>query len=471
MARDHRARPVHELLGEPLVECVGEPVLDRPRALLPEPRVRHPRGPVGDVGPGPDGRDAAEQRLDVAFGAVDVLHVRGQEVLGNAARGLAQEAEHPRQEAGVALGHDALEVRDLADLPQEAHRVGVARERHHLRVAGERGERRLVLGVTHPQQERLRRRAVEAAQERERREEVERVGPPVEVREGREAVLLDRVHQAGVEGPELGGRREVAVADVAARPSRDLAHLGRGERAGADPVELGEAGEDHVVDVEVEAHADRVGRHQQVHLPGLVEAHLRVAGPRGERAEHERGPALLAAETGGHLVELPHREDDDGRARRQLAEALRLGGAEGRQAGPRGEGRVRQELVEERPDGLGPEQPRLEAASRVLDAVREDVAALAVGGELDLVHRQEVHLEVERHRLDRAHPVGRPRRDDALLAGDERDRLGPPQRGDAVVVLPCQEPEREADHPGRGASASARWRGRSCRCWWAPGGR
>ena len=90
-----------------------------------------------------------------------------------------------------------------------------------------------------------------------------------------------------------------------------------------------------------------------------------------------------------------------------FAEALRLGVAEGRQAGPRGEGGVREELVEERPDGLGAEEPRLEAAPRALDAVREDVASLAVGGELDLVHREEVHLEVERHRLDRAHPVAR----------------------------------------------------------------
>ena len=306
----------------------------------------------------------------------------------------------------MALGHDALEVRDLADLPQEAHRVGVARERHHVRVAGEGGERGLVLGVPHPQEERVRRRAVEAAQERERREEVEGVGPPVEVREGGEAVLLDRLHQARLEGPELGGGSEVAVADVAARPSRDLADLGRGEMAGADAVELGEAGEDDVVDVEVEAHADGVGRHQEVHLPGLVEAHLRVAGPRGEGAEHEGGPALLAAEAGRDLVELAHREDDDGRARRQLAEALRLGVAQGGQAGPRGEGRAREELVEEGPDGLGPEEPRLESAARVLDAVGEDVAALAVGRELDLVHGEEVHLQVEGHRLDRAHPVG-----------------------------------------------------------------
>ena len=52
-------------------------------------------------------------------------------------------------------------------------------------------------------------------------------------------------------------------------------------------------------------------------------------------------------------------------------------------------------------------------------AVGEDVAALAVGGELDLVDGQERHLAVERHRLDGADELARRRRQDALLAGDQ----------------------------------------------------
>ena len=58
----------------------------------------------------------------------------------------------------------------------------------------------------------------------------------------------------------------------------------------------------------------------------------------------------------------------------------------------------------------------------VQQPVGEDVAALAVGAELDLVDRQELDLAVERHRLDRADQVGAPRRDDLLLAGDQGDR-------------------------------------------------
>ena len=42
-------------------------------------------------------------------------------------------------------------------------------------------------------------------------------------------------------------------------------------------------------------------------------------------------------------------------------------------------------------------------------AVGEDVAALGVGAELDFVDGEELDLAVERHRLDRAHPIARRR--------------------------------------------------------------
>ena len=51
----------------------------------------------------------------------------------------------------------------------------------------------------------------------------------------------------------------------------------------------------------------------------------------------------------------------------------------------------------------------------------EDVAALGIGAELDLVDRQKLDLAVERHRLDRADEIARPGRDDLFFAGDEGD--------------------------------------------------
>ena len=45
-------------------------------------------------------------------------------------------------------------------------------------------------------------------------------------------------------------------------------------------------------------------------------------------------------------------------------------------------------------------------AAGMQQAVGEDVAALGIGGELDLVDRQEADAAVDRHRLDRADEVG-----------------------------------------------------------------
>ncbi len=80
--------------------------------------------------------------------------------------------------------------------------------------------------------------------------------------------------------------------------------------------------------------------------------------------------------------------------------------------------------------------------------VGEDVAALGVAAQLDLVDGQEVDGPVERHAFDRAdEPLGI-RRDDLLFAGDQGDGVLALQLGDAVVILAGQQAQRKADHAG-----------------------
>ena len=62
------------------------------------------------------------------------------------------------------------------------------------------------------------------------------------------------------------------------------------------------------------------------------------------------------------------------------------------------------------------------SAARMQQPVGEDVAALGIGGELDLVDREEGDRPVERHRFDGADEIARLGRDDLLLAGDQGDR-------------------------------------------------
>ena len=172
-------------------------------------------------------------------------------------------------------------------------------------------------------------------------------------------------------------------------------------------VELARAGEGHVIDVEVETHADGVGGDEKVDVARLVERHLRVARARAERAQHHRGAAALAADQLGDRVDLGGGERDDRRARRQPRDLLLAGVGELREARARDEIGAGDQVADGLAHGLRAEQQRLLPAAHMQQPIGEDVAALGVGGELDLVDGEEIDVDVARHRLDRAHPVAR----------------------------------------------------------------
>ena len=81
--------------------------------------------------------------------------------------------------------------------------------------------------------------------------------------------------------------------------------------------------------------------------------------------------------------------------------------------------------------------------------VGEDVAPFRVGTQLDLVDRQEFHIDGQRHRLDRADEILRAGRDDLFLAGDQGDRSCAARSDDPVVNLAGQQSQRKADHARR----------------------
>ena len=203
-----------------------------------------------------------------------------------------------------------------------------------------------------------------------------------------------------------------------------------------------------MVDVHVEAHADGVGRHQEVDLAGLEEFDLGVAGARAERPHHHRRPAAMAADQFGDGVDGLGREGDDGAPPGQAGELLRAGVAQRRKPLAELDFGAGAEAADQRRHGRRAQEHRLRGAAGVQQAVGEDVAALGIGAELDLVDRQEFDLAVERHRLDRADEILRMGGDDLLLAGDQRDAAGAARLDHAVVDLPRQEPQRQADHAG-----------------------
>ena len=108
--------------------------------------------------------------------------------------------------------------------------------------------------------------------------------------------------------------------------------------------------------------------------------------------------------------------------------------------------RARQQFLHHRPHRGSAQHQRLLARAGIEHAVGEHMAALEIGAELDLVDRQERHVEVARHGFDGGHPEARVRRLDLLLAGDQRDRVLADAVDHLVVDLARQQPQRQPDH-------------------------
>ncbi len=223
-----------------------------------------------------------------------------------------------------------------------------------------------------------------------------------------------------------------------------------------------EAGERDMVDVHIEAHPDRVGRDQEVDLFILIERHLRVARARGEPPHHDRATAATSPDKFGNRIDLSRAEGDNGGPRWQAHQLLRPGICQRREPRARFDRRGRDEVLQQRADGLGAKKHCLDHPARVQQAVGEDVAALGVGAELDLVHRDKLDparrdlvpgaagtRPVERHRLHRAGKPARAGRHDFFLAGDQRDVALTLDRNHPVIVFAGEETKREADDARR----------------------
>lgn len=194
---------------------------------------------------------------------------------------------------------------------------------------------------------------------------------------------------------------------MAAGATCDLAELGRIKVAELIAVELAVLGEGDMIDIEVEPHADRIGRNQIFDIAGLIEGHLRVAGARAERPENDGRATALTADKLGDRIDLVGGKGDDRRALRQARDLLLPGVEEMRQPGSFENGNSWQKLFENRPHGAGTKQQGFVAAAQMQDAVGEDMPALQVTGKLHLVDGDEGSARLARHSLDGADRIAR----------------------------------------------------------------
>jgi hypothetical protein len=213
---------------------------------------------------------------------------------------------------------------------------------------------------------------------------------------------------------------EGAVGAEASGPAGDLAQLMGVQPAIAACRRTCEPAKADMVHVHVQAHADGVGGHQEVDLAGLVERRPgRCACAGLSEPMTTAGAAALAADQLGDGVDIVAEKATTGAPGRQAGQLLGAGVGQ-REKRSRGSGtRRRQQPPDQRAHGGRAQQHGLVRPARVQQAVGEDVAALRVGGQLDLVDRQEIDLAGQRHGLDGADEELRVRRDDLLLAGDQ----------------------------------------------------
>ena len=271
---------------------------------------------------------------------------------------------------------------------------------------------------------------------------------PIGAAHRREAVILDRLHEGRLQGLAAAGGAEAAVREVAPGAARDLRHFGGGQHPRRATVELAAGRERDMIQVQVEPHADGIRRHQAVHLAGLVERHLGVARARAQRPEHHRAPALDPAHALGERVDRFGREGDDRVARLEAGQLAMPLVRQGGEPGAAGEARLGHERADQRAHRVRAEEHGLRRAARPQQAVGEDMTALAVAGELYLVHGDEFDRPVQRHRFDRADEVARFGGDPLLLPRHQGDGVRPLGFDHPVVDLAREEAEGKAHRAG-----------------------
>ncbi len=234
---------------------------------------------------------------------------------------------------------------------------------------------------------------------------------PLQRADAIEIVVLQAVDGFLLEGFRLAGAAKGAVIHVAAGAARDLAEFAGVELAVLEAIELPGGGKGHMIDIHVEAHADGIGGDDVVDVARLIEGHLGIAGAGRQGAQHHGGAAILPPDEFGHGIDHLGGEGDDGGAAGKPGHFLHARIGELGKARPGDEAGFGQHGFEDGLHGGSAEKHGFLTAPPVQNPVGEDVAALEIGAELNLVDGEERHLDVGRHGLDGCHPIARARRE------------------------------------------------------------
>ena len=225
----------------------------------------------------------------------------------------------------MAGGRDATIIRNLANVPEKLHAFDTFGEFSRLRIALQDLQHVHIFRWRRLGQAFHRGWAVEREAQRVHRAEIERAVAPLQHAHRREGVILERFDQLILERIDLTGDAEGAVARMPAGAPGNLAEFRRAQAAILVAVELALLREGDMLDIEIETHADRVGRNEEIDVARLEQFDLGIARARAERAEHDGRAAALATDQLGDRIDLVGREGDNRRAPRQTRDLFRAG--------------------------------------------------------------------------------------------------------------------------------------------------
>ena len=200
--------------------------------------VGQPAPPLGHIGPGPDIGQTFGEGVNVAFCPVNPANLTGEPILRNVAI-LMQEVVDLAQKRRVFAPADATKIRNPADIPQELDRFAIAGAGRHLGIGGESAKRRQIVRFPHAGEPAVVGFSLKALHQAADRAELQRRIAPMELFNGSELVVLDRLDHIGIKLGRLACHTECAVAHVPPRSAGYLSKLIGRERAHPVAVELG----------------------------------------------------------------------------------------------------------------------------------------------------------------------------------------------------------------------------------------
>jgi hypothetical protein len=193
VGEQHGGAAVDEALGQALVQGVRHFLLDGAARSAICVGLVQPIVAVGDIGPGAHAREPIGQRVDVALHLVEPRELLGIPALRDAPVPPVQEVEQAGDQAGMLLRPGLAEIGQPAGGPEPPHRPLPA----HLaqrRVGGQCLQHGQVDRFGSGAQAEFGRAALEGADQRLDAAIIGFAVAPVEEVQGREAVVLDRVH-------------------------------------------------------------------------------------------------------------------------------------------------------------------------------------------------------------------------------------------------------------------------------------